>query len=78
MTMERDSLSAKEIALLLKISVATVNYYTNIGLFHSEDRKGNKRLYGKARILSDFAKIKALRSQGYSLKLISSQLQGEK
>lgn len=78
MTIEKELLTAREIALLLKISVATVNYYTNIGLFYSEDRKGNKRLYGKARILSDFARIKALRSEGYSLKLISSQLHSEK
>ena len=67
-------LSPKEIASLLGISMATVNYYTNIGLFRPEGRKGNMRLYSRAGILKNFAKIKKLRQEGYSLKLISHHL----
>jgi DNA-binding transcriptional MerR regulator len=64
-------LSPKEIASLLGISMATVNYYTNLGLFRSEERKGNMRLYSKSGILKSFARIRKLRQKGYSLKLIS-------
>lgn len=67
-------LSPKEIVSLLGISMATVNYYTNIGLFQPEERKGNMRLYSKAGILKNFSKIKRLRQEGYSLKLIARHL----
>ncbi len=66
--------SPKEIASLLGISMATVNYYTNIGLFLPEGRKGNMRLYSRAGILKNFSKIRELRQKGYSLKLISQHL----
>ena len=68
--MERTLLSLKEIAALLNISPATINYYTNIGLFQVGDRKGNRRLYNKQRILERFEEIKELRKAGYSLGLI--------
>lgn len=67
-------LSPKEIASLLGISMATVNYYTNIGLFRAEGRKGNMRLYNRSGILKAFSKIRKLRQEGYSLKLISQHL----
>ena len=67
-------LSPKEITSLLGISMATVNYYTNIGLFRAEARKGNMRQYSKAGILKNFSEIKRLRQEGYSLKLISQHL----
>lgn len=67
-------LTPKEIVHLLGISMATVNYYTNIGLFKPAGRKGNMRLYAKAGILKNFSKIKELRQKGYSLKLISQHL----
>lgn len=73
--MENKFLSAKEVASILRISLASVNYYTNIGLLRAQDRKGNMRLYNKVRILRDFARIKELRRRGYSLKLIRDQLE---
>lgn len=73
--MEKKLLSPKEVAALLHISLASVNYYTNIGLFRSQDRKGNMRVYNKERILKDFSRIKELRRRGYSLKLIRDQLE---
>ena len=72
--MSEKFLSPKEIASLLGISMATVNYYTNLGLFQSEERKGNMRLYSKAGVLKNFSKIRKLRQKGYSLKLISHHL----
>ncbi len=72
--MGREFLSPKDVAGLLHISVPTVNYYTNLGLLRVEERKGNKRLYDKNEVLVNFAKIKQLRKQGYSLKLIRQHL----
>jgi DNA-binding transcriptional MerR regulator len=67
-------LAPKEVASLLGISMATVNYYTNLGLLKSEERKGNMRLYSRDNAVRRFAKIRELRKQGYSLKLISHHL----
>lgn len=75
MAIKKNFCSPKAIAETLHISVATVNYYTNIGLFRAVDRQGNKRLYDMERILLTFAKIKELRKQGYSLGLIRDRLQ---
>lgn len=66
-------LSLKELAQQLGMSSATANYYTNLGLFRISKRKGNCRLYDKDDTLKRFEKIKALRSQGYSLGLIQKQ-----
>ena len=73
--MKKNLCSPKEIAEMLHISIATVNYYTNIGLFYSKDRQGNKRLYDKEHILMTFDKVRELRGQGYSLRLIRDRLQ---
>ena len=67
-------LSPKEVAAALGISIASVNYYTNIGLLRPEERRGNMRLYDKGRVLKVWAKIRELRRQGYSLRVISKQL----
>lgn len=72
--MDKKLLTLKEVAILLGLSVATANYYTNLGLFRIEKRRGNCRLYDKVDILQRFDRIKQLRSQGYSLGLIQQQL----
>jgi len=72
--MDKSLLSLKDVALLLGVSRATVNYYTNLGLFHVVERKGNCRLYSKSDILGRFEKIKLLRKQGYPLQLIHHKL----
>lgn len=72
--MDKKILTLKEVAVLLGLSVATANYYTNLGLFRIEKRRGNCRLYDKADILQRFDKIRQLRSQGYSLGLIQRRL----
>ncbi len=72
----KDILTPKEVASLLGISLSTVNYYTNLGLFHSTERKGNMRLYDRENVLAKFAKIKELRRKGYSLQVISHEIRG--
>ena len=67
-------ISTKELAIVLGISVASVNYYTNLGLFKIKDRKGNVRLYDKSEIINIFNVIQALRREGYSLRLIQQKL----
>ncbi|MFH1797731.1 MAG: MerR family transcriptional regulator [Candidatus Omnitrophota bacterium] len=62
--------TAKELAKDLKVSVATINYYTNIGLFKVGVRKGNVRLYDKKGISSVFDTITNMRKEGYTLRLI--------
>lgn len=70
----KNLLSPKEVARILHISIASVNYYTNLGLLHPQGRTGNMRLYNKERLLKDYARIKELRNKGYSLNLIAAQL----
>jgi len=69
--------TTKELAEILKVSVATVNYYTNIGLFKICVRKGNMRLYDKKGTVRGFENIKHLRNEGYSLKLICKRVDKE-
>ena len=68
-------LSPKELAKILQVSTATVNYYTNLGLFKPIDRKGNLRLYDKRETVGIFEKIRQLRKEGYSLRLIQQRLE---
>jgi DNA-binding transcriptional MerR regulator len=75
MNIPENVLTTEELAKLLEISVATVNYYTNLGLFSVKDRKGNARLYDKKETASIFEKIQQLRREGYSLKLIHQKLE---
>ena len=70
-----NQISTQKLAKLLGISVATVNYYTNLGLFQVHDRKGNSRLYDKRETASVFEKIQQMRREGYSLKLIHQKLE---
>ena len=66
--------STKELAKFLGISVASVNYYTNLGLFGIKDRKANARVYDKYEIKGIFEEIRRLRKEGYSLRLIQQRL----
>lgn len=75
MDISENLLTTEKLAKLLEVSVATVNYYTNLGLFNVKDRKGNARLYDKKEMVSIFEKIQQLRREGYSLKLIHQKLE---
>ena len=66
---------AKILAKVLKVSAATVNYYTNLGLFQTRGRKGNVRLYDERETVGIFDQIQQLRREGYSLRLIQQRLE---
>ena len=63
-----------QLAKLLGISVASVNYYTNLGLFKIKDRKGNARLYDRDVVSNTYKTVQRLRKEGYSLMLIKQRL----
>ncbi|MDP2940385.1 MAG: MerR family transcriptional regulator [Candidatus Omnitrophota bacterium] len=67
---DKNLISIEEVVRLFDISRSTVNYYSNLGLFQIADKKGNKRLYNKAKIERTLNKINSLRRQGYTLRLI--------
>jgi len=67
-------ITTKKLAKVLKLSVASVNYYTNLGLFKIKERKGNARLYDQGEIVRIFETIQRLRQEGYSLHLIQKKL----
>ena len=72
--MAEDLVSIKELAKLLNISTASVNYYTNLGLFKINNRRGNIRLYNKNEVLEIFSLIQRLKREGYPLRLIQQKL----
>ena len=63
-----------QLAKLLGVSVASINYYTNLGLYKIEDRKGNARLYDRDAVSTTYRTIQRLRKEGYSLMLIKQRL----
>lgn len=68
-------ITTTELAAYLKVSVATVNYYTNLGLFKVTDRQGNTRLYDKSEMEAVFKKVHQMRKEGYSLRLIQQRFE---
>ena len=73
--MERNLVTSQELAKLLSVSNATINYYTNMGLFHIQDRRGNVRLYEKNETRQLYEQIRKMRKEGYSLRIIHERLQ---
>ena len=67
--------TTEELVKLLGVSSATVNYYTNLGLFKIKDRRGNRRLYEKNEIRELHDQIRKMRREGYSLRIIQERLQ---
>lgn len=63
-----------QLAKLLGVSVASINYYTNLGLYKVKDRKGNARLYDRDAVSTTYKTIQRLRKEGYSLMLIKQRL----
>ena len=63
-------ISSPEIVAKYKISYQTLNYYTNLGLFHAVNKRGNKRYYAEKEIRSNLARIQSLKNEGYPLRLI--------
>lgn len=72
--MNSNLITSKEVAKMLGISVASVNYYTNLRLLTIQEKKGNTRLYNKEEVNNTYKKIYRLRKEGYSLRLIQERL----
>ncbi len=47
---QNNLITVDELSKLYQMSKATINYYTNMGLLHIADKKGNKRLYDKLEV----------------------------
>ncbi len=75
MVAQENLIATKDMAKALGVSVATVNYYTNLGLFKIGGRRGNVRLYDKNETISIFERIQDHRKEGYSLRLIQQKLE---
>lgn len=73
-------ISSIEIVAKYNISYQTLNYYTNLGLLHAVNKKGNKRFFMEKEIKQNLEKIQGLKNEGYTLRLISKILgeQGDK
>ncbi len=65
-------LSLQEIAKNFSVSYQTLNYYTSLGLLHSQRRQGNKRLYKAREVKRRLQKINKLKNEGYPLRIISN------
>ena len=73
--MTENLVTSEELVKLLGVSSATVNYYTNLGLFKVKDRRGNMRLYEKEEVKELHDQIRKMRKDGYSLRIIQERLQ---
>jgi DNA-binding transcriptional MerR regulator len=73
--MNETLVTSQELVELLGVSSATINYYTNLGLFRIKDRRGNIRLYEKNEIRELHDQIRKMRKEGYSLRIIQERLQ---
>lgn len=67
-------ISSPEIVAKYKISYQTLNYYTNLGLFHAVNKRGNKRYYAEKEIKGRLTRIQSLKNEGYPLRLIRKLL----
>lgn len=76
--MEGPLFNISNAANFLGISKATMNYYTDLGLFQVAERVGKKRLYHKDDILNQYGKIKKLKEEGYPLNIITQKLSRKK
>ena len=77
MPMSESLITMQEVAKVLGVSSATVNYYTNLGFFKIRDRRGNRRLYEKNEVRELFTQIRKMRKEGYPLRIIQDRLNKE-
>lgn len=69
--------TASKIRERLNISYATINHYTNLGLFLVVKRSGNKRIYSLSEVEIRYGLISKLANEGYPLCLIRKKLTEE-
>ena len=72
--MPGNMITIKQIVSKYNIPSSTINHYTLIGLLTVASRKKNMRLYDEAQVKERLARIAALRSEGYPLNLIQTEL----
>jgi DNA-binding transcriptional MerR regulator len=72
--MDSKLISAREITVKYHITYQTVNHYTNLGLLRVVVKRGNVRMYGRAKVKHSLAKITQLMNEGYPLRLIKKYL----
>ena len=66
--------TAKEIREEFQLSYATINHYTNLGLFSIVKRNGNKRIYDRHEVGERYQLISKLANEGYPLSLIRKKI----
>ncbi|MFH1752857.1 MAG: MerR family transcriptional regulator [Candidatus Omnitrophota bacterium] len=71
-------ISLQEIVSSFGISYQTLNYYTSLGLLHTERRQGNKRLYDAKDVRQRLGRIDKLKNEGYPLRIICNIINGHK
>ena len=59
-----------ELARIVDVSKATVNYYTNIGLIEVKEIKRNRRLYDLDDVKKRINRVREMMKVGYTIKLI--------
>ena len=72
--LQKRLISAKKIQAEYKISLSTINYYTNIGMLPVASRRGNVRLYDPEEVRTRMNQIHKLKNDGYPLRLIQKIL----
>ncbi|MCM8795908.1 MAG: helix-turn-helix domain-containing protein [Candidatus Omnitrophica bacterium] len=69
-------ISVKQIMQKYNVTYQTVNHYTDFGLLPVTLKKGNMRFYDKDVVAKRMEKIRELREEGYTLRLVRKKLMG--
>ena len=78
MNKTRKLISLLEVSHKSGLSLSSLNYYVNIGLLPIADRRGNRRLFAESKVFARLDNISKLRREGYPLRIIRRQLQGQR
>lgn len=71
---EVEEITAQEISNKFKLPYSTINHYTNLGLFSTFKKSGNKRIYNAREVHRRYQVISKLVCQGYPLNLIRKKI----
>lgn len=71
-----EAITAREISEKFKLPYSTINHYTNLGLFSTFKKSGNKRIYNAGEVHRRYQVISKLVHQGYPLNLIRKKIAG--
>lgn len=70
-------ISSQDVVTKYGISYQTLNYYTNLGFLSAFTKQGNRRLYREEEVRKTLSAIRALKAQGFPLRLIGRFLRGD-